>query len=64
MFFKTKQKKISRILKKKFADFQDLKFFTKIKNYTQFLKIFSIRKPSLGSRDDPQKIWARSVQLF
>ena len=34
---KQSKKKISRIFKKKFADFKDLKFFTKIKNFfTQF----------------------------
>ena len=53
-----------RILNK-FADFQELNFFTKLKTFkTHFFKIFIIHKPSLGSRYVPQKIWARSVQPF
>jgi len=49
-------------LKKKFADFQEF-FFFKIKNL-KHLFIFIIHKPSLWSRDVPQKNWARSVQPF
>ena len=30
----------------------------------KFLENLIIHKPSLGSCDDPQKIWARSVQPF
>ena len=63
LHFKTKKKQILRILKKKFADFQELKFFfTKLKTFkTHF---FIIHKPFMWSRDVPQKIWARSVQPF
>ena len=39
-------------MKKKFVDFQNLKKFENS----------IIHKPSLGSRDIPQNIWARSVQ--
>jgi len=50
---------------KNFADFwkkKNLNFFTKLKTFkTHF---FIIHKPSLWSRDVPQKIWARSVQTF
>jgi len=55
-----------RIFKKKFADFQEFKFFfTKLKTFkTIFLKIFIIHKPFLWSRDIPQKNRARSVQSF
>ena len=54
-----------RIKKKKFADFQELKFFTKLKTFkAHFFKIFIIHTPSLWSRDVPQKNWARSVQPF
>jgi len=57
-------KKVLRIFKKKFADFQKFKFFTKLKtSKTQIFKISIIHKPSLGSLDVPQKIWARSVQI-
>ena len=46
---------------KKIAHFQDF-FFAKLKTFkTHFLKNFIIHKPSLWSRDVPQKIWARSV---
>ena len=61
------QKKIKK--KKNFADFQK-----KIREFSKFSKIdfwwrqifenLIIHKPSLGSRDVPQKIWARSVQPF
>ena len=62
LHFKTKKKKILRIFKNKFADFQEFKFFTKLKTFiTHF---FIIHNPSLWSRDVPQKIWARSVQPF
>ena len=49
-------KKILQIFKKNFRDFQKFK--------TQIFKISIIHKPSLGSQDVPQKIWARSVQPF
>jgi len=50
---------------KEIADYQEFKFFTKLKTFkTHFLLIFIIHKPSLWSRDVPQKIWARSVQPF
>ena len=32
--------------------------------WRQIFEILIIHKPSLWSRDGPQKIWARSVQLF
>ena len=46
--------------------FKILNFFYKNKKLlnTIFFKIFIIRKPSLWSRDVPQKNWARSVQPF
>ena len=60
--FKNKEEQNVADLKKKFADFQEFNFFTKLKTFkTHF---FIIHKPSLWSRDVPQKIWARSVQPF
>ena len=52
--------------KTNFADFQEFKFFYKLKTFkTHFLNFFFIiHKPSLWSRDVPQKMWARSVQPF
>ena len=44
-----------RIFKKKFADFQEFKFFYKIKNLHNTFFIFIIHKPSLWSHDVPQK---------
>ena len=61
LHFNTK-KKILRIFKKKFVDFQDFKTF--YKTFKTHFFIFIILKPSLWSRDVPQKIWAKSVQPF
>ena len=58
LHFKTKKKKMLRI-------FKNLIFFTILKTFkTHFYFIFIIYKPSLWSRDVPQKIWARSFQPF
>jgi len=58
IFFCRFKKENSRI-------FKNLNLFAKLKTFkTHFLKIFIIHKPSLWSRDVPQKIWARSVQPF
>ena len=46
-------KKISRIFKKKFVDFQN---FQKSNFERQIFENFIIHKPSLGSREIPQKI--------
>ena len=63
--FENKEEKIFADLKKKFAGFQEFNFFYKIKNLSNtFFSIFIIHKPSLWSRDVPQKIWARSVRPF
>ena len=51
-------------LKKKLRIFKNLNFFTKLKTLKTHFFIFIINKPSLWSRDVPQKIWARSVQPF
>ena len=59
---KQRRKKHFRILKKN-RGFSRIKFFfTKLKTFkTRFFLNFIIHKPSLWSRDVPQKIWARSV---
>ena len=63
LHFKTKMKKILRIFKKNSRIFKNLNLFTKLKTpKTQIFKISIIHKPSLGSLNVPQKIWARSVQ--
>ena len=62
---KQRRKIFCGFLKKQLADFKEFKFFYKIKNLQNtFFFIFIIHKPSLWSRDVPQKIWARSVQPF
>ena len=45
-----------RIFKKKIADFQEIRFFTKLKTFKTHFFICIIHKPSLWSRDVPQKI--------
>ena len=55
--------------KKIFADFikknRGFFKFSKIEfGWRQIFENSIIHKPSLGSRDVPQKIWARSVQPF
>ena len=51
--------------RKNFADFQDFKIFTKIKNlYPHIFLILIIHKLSLGSREVQYKIWVRSVEPF
>ena len=58
-------KKFCGFLKKNSWIFKNLNFSTKLKTFkTYFKKNFIIHKPSLWSRDLPQKIWARSVQPF
>jgi len=52
------------IFKKEFADFQEFFFLQNEKPLKHIFLIFIIYKPSLWSRDVPQKIWTRSVQPF
>jgi len=62
---KQRRKKFCGFLKKKFADFQEFNFFTKLKTFkTHFFKIFIIHKPSLWSREVPQKIWDRQAKFI
>ena len=60
--FKTKKKKFCRVLKKIRGFSRIFKKFLNLLN--TFFKTFINQKPSLWSRDVPQKIWARSVQPF
>ena len=54
--FKKKEEKNFADFMKKIADFQEFDFFTKLKTFkTHFLKVFIIHKPSMGSREIPQK---------
>ena len=57
---KTKKKRISRILWKKCGFSRFEVFLSK----TQIFQFLIIHKPSLGCREVPNKIWARSVQPF
>ena len=53
------------ILKQRWKNFADLKKIADFQTFkTQIFKISIIHKPSLGSLDVPQKIWARSGQPF
>ena len=55
----------SRIFTKNFVDFQNFKKFNEDRILMETnIWNFIIYKPSLGSLDVPQKIWARSVQPF
>ena len=63
LHFKTKKKNILRIFKKT-RIFKNLIFLQNYKPLKHLFLIFIIHKPSLWSRDVPQKIWARSVQPF
>ena len=59
---KNKEKKFRGFYKKKirgFSKFSKIEFW-----WRQIFKNLIIHKPSLGSREIPQKIWARSVQSF
>ena len=60
MLTNNKNKKFRRFSKNKFVDFQN---FQK-SNFDggKFLENLIIHKPSLGSRDVPQKIWASDRQ--
>ena len=54
---------------KNFADFpkkiRGFSIFSKIEfGWRQIFENLIIHKPTLGSREIPQKIWARSVQPF
>ena len=63
--WKTKKKNFADIINKNRVLSRFKKKLQKIKNFkTQIFKILIIHKPSLGSREFSQKIWARSVQPF
>ena len=65
MYIVKKKKNNSQILTKNFVDFQNFQIFNEDRILMETnIEILIIHKPSLWSRDVPQKIWARSVQPF